>query len=112
MYSPTFRASHLTRAMTPIRDSMKICLPIYQPHSSSGDYILFVVFINDLDNAAILMDIIRKFADDTKGGKVVMTQRDADLFQEALNRLIEWANTWGMDFNIKKCKIMHFGRNS
>ena len=59
--------------------------------------ILFITFINDLDNAAILMDIIRKFADDTKGGKVVMTQRDAELFQEALDRLIEWANIWGKD---------------
>jgi hypothetical protein len=82
------------------------------PQGSVLGPILFITFINDLDNAAILMDIIRKFADDTKGGKVVMTQRDAELFQEAIDGLIEWANIWGMDFNIKKCKIMHFGRNN
>ena len=36
----------LTRAMTPIGNSMTICLPIYHPHSPSGVFILFaVVFV-------------------------------------------------------------------
>ena len=82
------------------------------PQGSVLGPILFIVFINDLDNAAIAMDIIRKFADDTKGGKIVMNQSDADSFQEALDSLIKWANDWSMDFNIKKCKIMHFGRRN
>ena len=52
MYSLTFnfRASQkcpelvpFSRAMTPIADIIKVCLPIYHPHSSSGVLILFVV---------------------------------------------------------------------
>jgi ribonucleases P/MRP protein subunit RPP40 len=38
--------------------------------------------------------------------------QDAALLQEALNKLCEWARTWGMQFNEKKCKIMHVGRNN
>jgi hypothetical protein len=32
--------------------------------------------------------------------------------QEALDRLCEWARTWGMQFNEKKCKVMHVGHNN
>ena len=36
----------LTRAITPIGNSMQICLPIYHPHLSSGIFVLFpVVFV-------------------------------------------------------------------
>jgi ribonucleases P/MRP protein subunit RPP40 len=32
--------------------------------------------------------------------------------QEALDNLTHWADEWGMDFNIKKCKVVHFGRSN
>jgi ribonuclease P/MRP protein subunit RPP40 len=32
--------------------------------------------------------------------------------QEALDCLCDWADKWGMAFNISKCKIMHVGRNN
>jgi hypothetical protein len=32
--------------------------------------------------------------------------------QEALDKLCEWARTWGMQFNEKKCKVMYVGHNT
>ena len=82
------------------------------PQGSVLGPLLFVIFINDLDEAAKKLDILRKFADDTKGGKKVLSQKDADDFQDSLNSLIKWSKDWSMDFNIKKCKIMPFGRRN
>jgi hypothetical protein len=32
--------------------------------------------------------------------------------QEALDHLCQWADTWGMQFNVGKCKVMHFGHRN
>ncbi|CAL4088193.1 unnamed protein product, partial [Meganyctiphanes norvegica] len=32
--------------------------------------------------------------------------------QEDLNRVLEWAMKWKMEFNVEKCKIMHLGHNN
>jgi ribonucleases P/MRP protein subunit RPP40 len=53
-----------------------------------------------------------KFADDTKGLKEILGIQDRDDLQTVLNNLCRWAEVWGMEFNIAKCKIMHFGRNN
>jgi Reverse transcriptase (RNA-dependent DNA polymerase) len=74
---------------------------------------LFKVHIDDIDEVVKqLVDLLSKFADDTKGAKIIRSMQDAALLQEALNKLCEWARTWGMQFNEKKCKIMHVGRNN
>jgi hypothetical protein len=71
-----------------------------------------LIFINDLDVAASLIEILRKFADDTKLGQTMSTDEDRERLQQALNSLCDWADKWGMEFNIKKCKIMHLGHNN
>jgi ribonuclease P/MRP protein subunit RPP40 len=82
------------------------------PQGSVLGPILVLIFINDLDSAARLIEILRKFADDTKLGQTVATSEDREQLQIALDDLCEWARTWGMAFNIKKCKIMHLGFNN
>ena len=37
----------------------------------------FVIFIDDIDNNAKFIDILNKFADDTKGGKKIQSEDDA-----------------------------------
>jgi hypothetical protein len=61
------------------------------------------------DTVEHLLSFLRKFADDTKLGKKVMTERERQELQEALDRLCEWASMWGMQFNVSKCNVMHMG---
>jgi hypothetical protein len=58
------------------------------------------------------INIVRKFADDTKLGKTVVTETDRDELHEALIQLCTWADTWGMQFNVAKCKVMHMGHKN
>jgi ribonucleases P/MRP protein subunit RPP40 len=68
---------------------------------------LFKIHIDDIDEVVKhLTEILSKFADNTKGAK------DAQELQVALDLLSIWAKKWGMQFNEKKCKIMHIGRNN
>jgi hypothetical protein len=62
--------------------------------------ILFLIFINNLDSAAGV-EMLRKFADDTKLGQTLKTPEDAEKLQRMLDKLCAWAERWGMEFNIK-----------
>jgi hypothetical protein len=82
------------------------------PQGSVLGPILFLIFINDLDMAAELITILKKFADDTKLGQTASTPEEREQLQQALDNLCEWAKRWGMEFNVKKCKVMHIGFNN
>ena len=73
--------------------------------------ILFDIFVGDIDDA-ILIAIIKKFADDTKLAMRIKNAEDARQMQENLDRICGWAERWKMSFNAKKCKVMHFGRQN
>ena len=81
------------------------------PQGSVLGLLCFVVFINDLDDSIEhLVLIVNEFADDTKVGKVIAIQADAD---KALNNLVDLASRWGKELNIiKKCKVMHIGNSN
>ena len=53
-----------------------------------------------------------KFADDTKLLSQVSDKVDAVGMQEDLDRLVEWADKWQMQFNVSKCKVMHVGKKN
>ncbi len=72
---------------------------------------LFTVFINDLDDVIKCIELLKKFADDMKLGQTATPEGQARI-QEALDKLCEWARTWGMQFNEKKCKVMYVGHNN
>jgi hypothetical protein len=71
---------------------------------------LFTIFIDDIDDFVKLIELLIKFADDNKGFKIIETEQDRVKLQQALDSLCNWANTWSMQFNVAKCKIMHVGR--
>ncbi len=52
------------------------------------------------DTVEHLTNILRKFADDTKLGKKVRTDKERQELQEALDKLCHWADRWGMEFNV------------
>ena len=69
---------------------------------------LFTVFVDDLVKI-ILEALIRLFADDTKVAQIVESEEEARKMQSVIDELAKWAKAWGMNFNVKKCKIMHVG---
>ena len=68
----------------------------------------FIAFINDIAQDITLC--IRLFTDDSIIYRSVQEKKDEQKFQEDLDRLINWAELWGMKFNAAKCKVMCISR--
>ncbi len=66
--------------------------------------------MNDLDVG--ISSEVSKFADDTKVGRVIRTEKDAKELQGHLDRVYDWARKWQMEFNTGKCSVMSAGRNN
>ena len=49
------------------------------------------------------------YADDSKLISALNDSMDAHCTQAKLDKLVNWANTWLMELNLDKCKVMHFG---
>ena len=80
------------------------------PQGSVLGPVLFLVYINDLDNN--LISKIGKFADDTKLCKSINNLDDMKDLQNDLDSLHEWSVRWQMTFNTDKCIVMHVGSNN
>ena len=77
------------------------------PQGSVLGPILFNLFINDLEDG--INSTISVFADDTKLSRAISSPQDVETLQEDLNRIMGWASTWQMRFNVEKCKVIHMG---
>jgi len=51
---------------------------------------------------------VLKFADDTKIYHPVNSETEGYSLQKDLTSVSNWAKKWQMEFNVSKCKIMHF----
>jgi len=80
------------------------------PQGSVLGPILFLIFINDLDNG--LSSTVLKFADDTKLARPVNKCTDGQELQLDLDSVCSWASHWQMKFNVSKCKVMHYGKGN
>jgi len=69
-----------------------------------------LIYITDLEEDVISK--VFKFADDTKLFRQVSDMVDTVGMQEDLDRLVEWADKWQMQFNVSKCKVMHVGKKN
>ena len=80
------------------------------PQGSVLGPILFLIYINDLDNS--ITSNVLKFADDTKLFRKVNTDGDKQHLQNDLDRLVKWSEKWQMLFNFGKCKCLHTGHGN
>ena len=80
------------------------------PQGSVLGPVLFLIFINDLDSN--LLSSVLKFADDTKVFGRVNSDKDREVLQQDLHRLMNWSDRWQMPFNASKCKVMHLGNGN
>ena len=88
-------------------------VPSGVPQGSVLGPLLFIIFINDIDNAVdAVYCCLLKFADDTKGLHKVNSKSDADKLQNDLDNLYKWSCDWQMLFNLDKCHILHLGKNN
>ena len=67
---------------------------------------LFVIFINDLPEC--LENICKLYADD---GKIFVENEKSNLQNDIYNTA-NWCDLWSMALNLKKCKIMHYGKSN
>ena len=72
--------------------------------------LFFLIYINDLERG--IESTLVKFADDTKLGSLVNSLEATKVFQEHINRIHKWVETWQIKFNITKRKVLHVGNKN
>ncbi len=80
------------------------------PQGSVLGPVLVVVYINDLPDE--VKSKLFMYADDTKVIRRVGNGDDGMELQKDLEHLCEWAKVWQLNFNVGKCKVMHFGHRN
>jgi hypothetical protein len=77
------------------------------PQGSVLGPVMFIMYVDGMDTGIISK--LSKFADDTKLCHRAIREEDKMSLQKDLNKLIEWSETWQMNFNVSKCTVMHIG---
>ena len=71
---------------------------------------LFLIYINDID--LNISGEMLKFAGNSKVICLTEKEETGATLQADLDKLLDWSNKWQMQFNVEKCKVMHFGYNN
>ena len=72
--------------------------------------ILFLIYINDIPT--VVDSHLLLFADDIKLYRKIQSENDIVQLQEDINNLLNWSNTWLLDFNIPKWKVLRIGTST
>lgn len=82
------------------------------PQGSVLGPLLFLIYVDDMEDRIRNNSRVWKFADDTKIAAPVNDYVGGIGLQKNLDKLMVWASEWNMTFNIDKCKVMHLGANN
>ena len=77
------------------------------PQGSVLGPILFIIFINDLDDA-VLDSILGKFADDTQVQRNISQASDCDFLQKDLDNIITWSKHNNMELHEDKFELLSY----
>ena len=80
-------------------------------HGSILGRILFLKYINDLDDGIIRSKVLT-FPDITIVFRKMKSIADRQQLQDDLIKMLEWSEKWQMLFNFGKCKCLHTGRGN
>ncbi len=66
---------------------------------------LFILYVHDLPDVLpdVLTHYCMMFADDTKVHMQVNNDAESDELQQDLCNLVNWTDTWQLQFNVGKC---------
>ena len=79
------------------------------PQGSVLGPLLFILFINELPTW--IVNDMRMFADDTKLWCRIKKESNCVTLQQDVDYLTTLSNTWQLQFNAEKCKVMHIGHS-
>ena len=95
-----------------VEGSLSDWLPVTSgvPQGSILGPLLFLLYINDMPSV-VRSAKIALFADDAKLVMKISNVEDCLALQDDLNNLSDWGKTWGMYFNVSKCKVLTVSRS-
>ena len=79
------------------------------PQGSVLAPIMFAIYVNDMDEG--VTSYMSFFADDAKLLRRLESKRDCEQLQDDLEKIWKWGQKWEMEFNVKKCSVMEFGKS-
>lgn len=82
------------------------------PQGSVLGPLLFLIYINDIANVIGSNLTIKMFADDVKLYASIDDISAVNLLQDGLFSISKWASDWQLRISVKKCAVLHLGRNN
>lgn len=82
------------------------------PQGSVLGPLLFLLYINDIVDLFGNNLTVKLFADDVKMYINISDVKNVNILQDGLFALSRWASDWQLNISIKKCALLHLGRNN
>ena len=82
------------------------------PQGSVLAPIMFLVYINDINENIGTESYLNMFADDAKIQRTIKNEDSCKELQKDLTKLYDWSHKWQMEFNAEKCHVMKFGKSA